>query len=202
MSNSILVACPTHISKLYALRAYVDAYEAFTYPNKSLVFCDNTPNSLGYKHILAQFAPCLRSEPMKNLQDAIELAWVVILDYAHWYGYDYVMSIEQDVICPPNTIEVMLEHSTAKRPIVQHSYPCRGPGEDTGRPIYSIGCCLLPVNTLWRDRFQWVSVFEGWVRYYSGEVVNLTGLLDIAHMREDGETILERGEPVVPNPYE
>jgi hypothetical protein len=189
MNQTVLVACPTWQGKLYCLQAYLNAYKAFTYPSKELLFVDNTPNGLDYKRILSEHAPCLRSTPMQHVQDAVELAWVKILEYAHENGIDWILSIEQDVICPPNTIDIMIEHATVKQPFVMHSYPCRGPGPNTGRPIYSLGLCLMPTGVLWKTRNRWMSVFEGWVRYYCGEIICLDHLVDPVHMREDDQTI-------------
>lgn len=170
----MLVACPTARVKDYGLMEWWDAYQAFTYPS-SVFMVDNTPGTLEYaRRIRALGIPCDHLEPLDDLYDTMELCWQRIATFAHENSYDAVASIESDVICPPNTLEVLLEHWM--------------PGSVVAHKVnggWCLGCTLIDTEKLYEARYEWKVVMEAAVRMLGGEYVMIDDELDIKHLERE-----------------
>jgi hypothetical protein len=106
----------------------------------------------------------------------MEISWRLIVEHAHEIGAEWIASIEADVICPPETLSVLLRYSGG-RTAVFHAYPDR----NNGAPIVSLGCCLAETRALHKTRYQWRETMEN-VLTALGSNWELRGLLSIEHL--------------------
>jgi len=174
MTPCVLVACPTYNEKSYCLEDWLGCCRAFTYPHYGLYCVDTTPGSLIYLHHLRYFGiPADHVEPMSYIWDTMELAWRMIVDFAHEHHYTHIASIEADVLCPPETLDVLLEASHSE--IVAHRVPY--PGTPDG--YFALGCKLIPTELLYQRRRCWETHMENLAQ----ESVQLDGRLHIIHRK-------------------
>jgi len=178
----VLVACPTYDGKRYALQAWADAYDAFTYPNRSAFMVDNSVEHLDYVHtIRASGIPAAWVPRLPNFWDTIELCFWKILRRAEWLGATHVVSVEADVICPPETLSVLLSRIDASG-LVSHMVPWRDGSPDG---CWSLGCALFEVERLRRGLEGATDSME--CVLFTPPGVSLHGILDIRHLNDPDE---------------
>jgi hypothetical protein len=185
------MTCPTWSGCEYALKDWAAAYHSQTYENKGALQVDNSDGptqggNLHYTHLIrAKGIPALwQHTRFPFIWDTFEIAWTeYILPYAHDGGYDYILSVEADIILPPDGMEKMVaaaqehEEKTGKPSYVTQRYHPRG---QSGPSFWwdTLGCSLFPVEPLYKDRHLVCSVYElevfitllrhGWVRCRPG----------------------------------
>jgi len=176
----ILVACPTAQEKAYCLQAWVDAYKALTYPQRMALMVDNTAGTLDLTHAIRKLGiPAIHVEPVgHNLYFWMEQSWDVIIAYALEHGCPWVASLEADVICPPETLEVLRSHAEGCD-VVGHGYPTRGAWG--GHRILALGCTLISTEWLLKRQHLWwrgpeQDIWAGARRY------EFDGVLDTQHL--------------------
>jgi hypothetical protein len=192
--DRVLVACPTYLGKSYALEPYIKAYNQFTFPHRGLFMVDNTGTGLKYyKHLKSLKVPCEHIPPVKNWQETFAMCWKRILNYAKENKYDWIASIEQDNICPPLTLDVLLNMAGyTKALLVAHSYPWHSVQSVKGT-LVGLGCDLISVGLLDAVFAQkkWITdAFESEIFTYA-EVnkiisVKIDHLLQIQHLDSEG----------------
>ena len=174
----ILCACPTYEGKSYALGRWLEAFHNFNHSERSMFMVDNSPGTLSYLHDLReQGVPSCHVEPMSEFWDSLEMQWQEIVIHAHEIEAEWIASIEADMICPPDTLNVLLEASGGYK-CISHDYRARN--EEGGRTV-SLGCSLLDTSWLWSTRYMWRPSFENYI-FSSGANRELTGLLEIEHL--------------------
>lgn len=146
--DSVLVAAPTYRGKRYCIVQYVEAFEAFEYPDRDMLLVDNTGDDGAYAAWLATEFPIgvRHIEPEAEFEDTFTNAWQVICDHAVARQYGWVLSLEQDVIGPPLLIDTLLNAAGyVGAPFVTHTYPYHH-----GRPDYyqGLGCTLMATDLL------------------------------------------------------
>lgn len=134
----VLIACPTHECKEYAMQAWIDAVDAIEYPNKDVLLVDNSPTDEFYKrwkdkvpmvHLSAQDQSEVASARINASMTEIRKRFLNN-SIAWWFN------LEIDVIPPPEILNVLLEFPSDW---TSHDYEVRGGG---GR-MTGIGCSLL-----------------------------------------------------------
>jgi hypothetical protein len=186
MNPKVLVACPTYSGKAYALDAWAKAYQKFSYQNKEAFLVDNSPETLDYtRHIRFLGLACTYQAPMATWWDTLDLCWLRIIERAHEVGAHYILSLEQDIIAPFHTIEVMLLASGSDPAVVTHRYRPRGPYNDNDW-YETLGCTLIPTDLLYPRRFALYTRFEvalfNLLREEGWPLVRLQGHLDLCHL--------------------
>ena len=150
--DSVLVCCPTYSGLANCLDEYLEAYQAFQWHNRSLMLVDNTKDGGDYARSIMEKVEGVyrgslkRIEPSGDWEDTFCRAWNVLLTNALWNGYTWVLSLEQDVICPPLTVDTLLNVAGyVKAPFVTHTYPYHG-----GKPGFyqGLGCTLMKTELL------------------------------------------------------
>jgi hypothetical protein len=189
----VLVACPTYKGKSYALEAYIRAYNDFAYPHRALFMVDNTGDGLRfYEHLKSLNVDVVHINPTRDFQETLAMCWKRILREAKKGGCDWVMSIEADNICPPLTLDAMLNVAGFCKALhVAHSYPWHKSQADMGL-LTGLGCNLIHVSLLDAvfSRKKWLTdAFEAEIYEYPKimgyPVVELHNLLDIRHLDDD-----------------
>lgn len=156
----VLVACPTFDDKAYALEAWVTAYESLIYPRKDVFVVDNTAGTLDYTRRVRFYGlTCAYQAPMPTWWDTLDMCWLRIIERAHDVGAEFILSLEQDIIVPPPTIEVMLLAAGVERAVVTHRYRPRGPF-NANDWYETLGCTLIPTDLLYTRRFALYTRFE------------------------------------------
>lgn len=216
----VLVAAPVYAGCAYSLKEWSDAYHAFTYPNKGALMVDNSgdvsiKDNLHYTHIVrAHGIPCVAQlRRYAFMWDTLEISWRTILEYAHDEGYDLILSLEADIIAPPETIDVLVDEWRQHGPktVVAHRYHPRG----IDRPLIpegtvpdnvklaeakksmwfdTLGCTLFPVELCYKTRNEWAAIFEVQLyqdaAQYGYKRVRLRDRLDIVHLEDPARQIV------------
>lgn len=172
----VLMACPTYDGEKYALKRWAAAYHAQTYTNKGALQVDNSNapaygGNLNYTHaIRAERIPAIWQQTRwPAFWDTIEESWRVIVCHAHAHGYDFIFSVEADVIVPPDAMEKMVaaarEHGKDGKPaVVTQRYHPRGQGSDgSAAPTFwwdTLGCSLFPVKPLYENIYLVTAMYE------------------------------------------
>tara|TARA_Y100000310_G_scaffold144893_3_gene144248 strand:+ start:58977 stop:59738 length:762 start_codon:yes stop_codon:yes gene_type:complete len=107
----ILIGAPTAAPYMYCLAEYVARVKELSYDNYDVVLVDNSETE-GYKEVIESFgikairAPEFISDSRERLAASRNILRKKALDE----GYDYFLSLEQDVIPPKDIIEQLLQH--------------------------------------------------------------------------------------------
>lgn len=208
MIDSVLVACPTYKGLEDLLDQYLTSYNAFSWQNRELLLVDNTKDNGVYTETLRQKGlNVIHIEPTDSFQDTFALCWQEIARYASERNVRWVFSLEQDVICPPLTLDTLLNVAGyVQTPFVTHTYPYHF----GAKGLYQgLGCTLIlrelldKAMTELRENKLLVeeAIYKLAVRQSH---VSLTGLLDIKHL--DGQKgywqFKEDKDPRIFNPPE
>lgn len=200
----VLMACPSWVGCLYALPQWAAAYHSQTYENRGALQVDNSDGpvqggNLHYTHLIrAQGIPAVwQHTRFPYIWDTFEIAWTeYILPYAHDNDYDYILSVESDVVLPPDGMEKMVECALQeeKRYVTQRYHPRGQEGPNFWWD--TLGCSLFPVEPLYEDRHLVCGVYEldvfttlkrhGWVRYRPGYHGN-TDLFIPEHLKDPND---------------
>lgn len=124
---SILIAAPTSDKKDYALDEWVKAVFNLKYPNYTVLMVDNSHNEEYYHKILDKGINCLHVKPEGNVVDYITDCQNIIRAYVLEGGYDYLFSLESDVIPRSDILVSLLHHG---KPIVSAPYFVQYKGGD------------------------------------------------------------------------
>ena len=145
LDDTVLVACPTYSGLEGCLDEYLDAYAAFRWPHRKLLLVDNSDGPEYARSIKEKVAKVggevKHIQPSSDWEDTFSRAWQVIATHAKWNGYTWILSLEQDVICPPLTVDTLLNVAGyVKAPFVTHTYPYHN-----GKPGFyqGLGCTLF-----------------------------------------------------------
>lgn len=149
--DTVLVGCPTYSGLASCLDEYLGCYQALKWPKRHLVLVDNTNDGGEYARrvkpkIEAAGGVLKRIEPSGDWEDTFCRSWGVLAMHALWNGYTWVLSLEQDVMIPPLTLDTMLNvASYIHAPFVTHTYPYHN-----GKPGFyqGLGCTLMKTELL------------------------------------------------------
>lgn len=106
--NKILVGCPTSDRKEYCFEEYLESVKTLSYSNYDILIVDNSETDEYYEKI-KKYLPVLKSKFYENARDSIVESRNILREYALEKGYDYFLSLEQDVIPPRDIIETLLK---------------------------------------------------------------------------------------------
>ena len=106
----VLVGCPTSFHKEYCLQEYANAVKFLTYPQYDTLLVDNSPDDAYLKKLKAAGLPAIKGPYHEGARDRIVASRNLLAQCALEKGYDYFLSLEQDVIPPKDIIQRMLVH--------------------------------------------------------------------------------------------
>ena len=148
-SHRVLVAAPTYVGKDYALDEYLSAYNSFVWQDRSLCLVDNTRDNGEYaQHLRDLQVPIVRrEEPSRDFEETFTRCWKAILDEAEKGKYNWVLSLESDVIGPPLTLDTLLNVALyVQAPFVTHCYPYHS--GRVNEMYQGLGCVLMTTELL------------------------------------------------------
>jgi len=106
----ILVGTPTHKSKFYCLIEWIENIKKLDYNNFDVLLVDNSGDD-SYKELIEkQGIKCISGPLTDTAQKTLCDSRKIFFDYAIKNNYDYVLSVEQDIFPPPDTIKKLLSH--------------------------------------------------------------------------------------------
>jgi GT2 family glycosyltransferase len=110
MLPKVLVGCPTSSHKEYCLKQYVKAVRSLTYSNYDILLVDNTKDDYYINKIKELKIPVIKGPYFENARDRIVSSRNILRREVLNKNYDYLLSLEQDIIPPPDIIQRLLTH--------------------------------------------------------------------------------------------
>ena|SRR3989344_5378187 len=110
MQQKILVGCPTSFHKEYCLKEYAEAINKLTYKNHDVLLVDNSPEGDYSVKINGLGMPTVKGPYFESARDRIIHSRNILRQKVIDDNYDYLLSLEQDVIPPKDIIERLLQH--------------------------------------------------------------------------------------------
>jgi GT2 family glycosyltransferase len=115
----ILVGCPVSDYHTYCTQEYLAGLRSLTY-KPDLFFVDNSKTTSFFEFLRKEKIPSIRAcFAINNVKQKIAASRNILRKKVLDEGYDYFLSLEQDVTPPKNVIETLLQH---KKPIVSGVY--------------------------------------------------------------------------------
>lgn len=109
--KKVLVGCPTSFHKEYCLEQYANAVKNLTYKNYDVLLIDNSPDDIYLNKIRNYGINALKGPYHEGARDRIVASRNLLRKYAIDNNYDFLLSLEQDVIPPLDIIECLLSHN-------------------------------------------------------------------------------------------
>ncbi|MBI2105752.1 hypothetical protein HYT56_02860 [Candidatus Woesearchaeota archaeon] len=119
MNQKILVGCPTSDYHEYALKEYAEAVKNLTYKNYDILLVDNSKDDSYLKKLKSFGLPAINGPWYESAKKRIITSRDILREEAIQGNYNFLLSLEQDVIPPKDIIENLLKH---KQDIVSALY--------------------------------------------------------------------------------
>jgi len=110
MQPKILVGCPTSFHKKYCLEEYAKAVKSLTYPNYDILLIDNSKDNNYFNKLKSLNLPVIKGSYFEGALNRIIASRNLLREYTLKNNYDYLFSLEQDVIPPKDILEKLLQH--------------------------------------------------------------------------------------------
>lgn len=127
MLPRILIAAPTSDKKDYCFDEWANNVMSINYPSYTVLMVDNSHDPTYYHKILDKGINCLHVKPEGNAVSYITDCQNIIRHYAIEGGYDYLFSLESDVMPHSDIIQHLLHH---RKRIVSAPYFVKYKGGD------------------------------------------------------------------------
>ena len=98
MKPRVLVGCPTSFHKEYALKEYAESVKFLSYDNYDVLLVDNSPDNNYFDKIKSLGLNVIKGEYFEGAIKRIITSRNTLRKYALDNNYDYLFSLEQDVI--------------------------------------------------------------------------------------------------------
>lgn len=105
---SVLIFTTIYEGKDYCLNTFLEHCSKLRYPNKRHIFVDNSKTDEYSKKLKGMGLEVYHVERGNNTREALARSSNFARNMALEEGYDYLMSLESDVMVPPETIEGLL----------------------------------------------------------------------------------------------
>ncbi|MBI5391844.1 glycosyltransferase family 2 protein [Candidatus Woesearchaeota archaeon] len=107
--KKVLVGCTVADVKEYCLDKYAEGLKRLTYKNFDILLADNSKDEKYATLIQEKYKlPVIRTGHFDNVAESVIHGLNVLRQKALDKGYDYFLCLEQDVVPPPNIIELLL----------------------------------------------------------------------------------------------
>ena len=106
----VLVGCPTSSHKEYALKQYAEAVKNLDYKNYDILLVDNSQNDNYFNKIKNHGLNVIKGEYYEGALKRIVNSRNLLRKYVLDNNYDYLFSLEQDVIPDKNALSKLISH--------------------------------------------------------------------------------------------
>ena len=183
----ILIGCPTSDYKEYSLKEYLEGIKNLTYKNFDLVLVDNSEDDDYFNKLRELGINAIKGKYFDSAKDRVVYSRNILRKYCLENDYDYLLSLEQDVVPPKDAIERLLKHN---KEITSALYFYLGDDKKTLMPMIwvhyedehakrlmidetpdnelvevitsGLGCVLIKRNVLEKIEFRHVKDEEPW----------------------------------------
>lgn len=118
MNPKVLVGCPTYDGKAYCFNAYAEAVLNLDYDNYDILLVDNSRTE-DYLNRIKEKLPSIRTRRFETPKETLAEARNVLREKFLEGDYDYLLSLEQDIIPPADVIQNLL---SSKKDIIAGHY--------------------------------------------------------------------------------
>jgi len=119
MNPKVLVGCPTSEHKEYCLDNYLDGIKNLTYENFDFMLVDNSESDVYFNTLKEKGVNVVRDKYYELARERVAKSRNILRKKVLDEGYDYFLSLEQDVVPPKDIIERLLKH---KKEIISGIY--------------------------------------------------------------------------------
>ena len=109
-NQKILIGCPTSQHKEYSIKEYLEGVENLTYKNFDLVLVDNSEDETYFNKLKILGVNVIKGKYFESAKDRVVHSRNILRKYCLDNNYDYLLSLEQDVVPPKDAIERLLKH--------------------------------------------------------------------------------------------
>jgi hypothetical protein len=106
----VLVGCPTSDHKEYCLKEFAKRVKKLSYKNYDVLLIDNSEGDDYAKKIESYGLTCHKVPFKKGVKERLAECRNLLRDKALAGGYDYFLSLEQDIIPPKDIIQRLIFH--------------------------------------------------------------------------------------------
>jgi len=107
----VLVFTIIYEAKEYCLDEFLKHSKAINYPNIRHIFVDNSTTTDFYKKLKGMGLEAYHVERGANSREALARSQNFARKIALDENYDYLFSLESDIMCPPDIIQNLMKHS-------------------------------------------------------------------------------------------
>ena len=107
----VLIGCPTSDHKRYCIQDYAKAVKQLLNSDTDVLLVDNSKGDDYKNEIEALGLKVIKGPWFESARDRIIHSRNLLKDYALEMGYDYLFSLEQDVISEPGDLQKLLVHN-------------------------------------------------------------------------------------------
>ena len=107
----VLVGCPTSFHKEYAFSQYAEIVKNLNYPNYDVLLVDNSPNDYYLNKNKKYGLDVIKGPYFEGALDRIISSRNILRDHAINNNYDYLFSLEQDVLLHKDALSRLISHN-------------------------------------------------------------------------------------------
>ncbi|MEK6834809.1 MAG: glycosyltransferase family A protein, partial [Nanoarchaeota archaeon] len=111
MNPRVLVGCPTSFHKEYALKQYSNSVKFLDYDNYDILLVDNSQDDTYLNKIKESGLNAIKGPYFESAIQRIITSRNILKKYALDNNYDYLLSLEQDVIPEKDILTRLVSHN-------------------------------------------------------------------------------------------
>ncbi len=128
----VLIGSPITSLKEYCIQDYIECLKRLTYQNKEILVLDNSPDGRDLSNTFKKEGiNYIKTPHTGNVREMLVHDRNYFRQKALKEGFDYWLSLEQDIVCPPNVVERLIAN---KKQIVSGAYFNFSHEKDDGVP--------------------------------------------------------------------
>jgi hypothetical protein len=106
----VLIGCPTHSRYRLCVDEYLRCVAALDYKDFKLVMADNSPDKELFRELVQKGVKVLGVDHYETARERILQSRNLLRDVCLDEGFDYFLSLEQDLLVAPDTLSRLLAH--------------------------------------------------------------------------------------------
>lgn len=120
MLPKVLIGCPTYEKQAYCLDRFITAIKNIDYPEYELLIVENTEdNDAYYKKIKENGINVIKDNTKGKARLKLEKARNIFRKKVLEENFDYLLTVDQDIIVPPNVLQKLIN---AKKDLISAVY--------------------------------------------------------------------------------